>query len=647
MNSAIKTKLMKTRPKCKAITDHGTRCKSNAHKECGSIYCRKHRPEWIVEVNDEKALGVRRCGIHGCTGSGVKGLGVILAPDYERESCEDCRKRVAITDKKRRDSVIDRNKKLSDTDPKFKCCHECPLGTNMHPIEDMGVTFRGQISPRCKRHFERQQEYEGARIRPKRDYSEYLSREEVKQNKKQWLLDNPGNVYMYHAKYIRFKYGTNPALYKKIRADASALFRLKHPEVVEELKIKRKTNPYYAFQYYHYQADKRGIIFKLSIKEPDEFNNFYKLINSNCYYCNGKHDIYFNGIDRLDSSGGYTQDNTVPCCTMCNNMKNTLNVPTFILMCSHIVATNQLYPEAAFCEIVFNDYKTNGFSGYESSAESRHISFDINKDDFTKIQKRIKCYICGKPNVKGEHTNGIDRKNNDIGYLIDNCELCCGNCNYLKGKLCYDVFMEQCIKITKYNLDELDDLYGIWTPSKFHEKNTNKFAPDEINETMRLRKIKTFNKGILAMSEEELYQNAIKLQPNYGANRKKASIKPDQDSYNISIYDETGYDVYGYDQDGYDMLGYNAYGYDEDGFNIYGLDKTGYDQDGYDMLGYNAYGYDEDGFNIYGLDKTGYDQDGYDEYGYDKNGYNWDGYDKNGYNWDGYDWDGYDWIILE
>lgn len=29
----------------------------------------------------------------------------------------------------------------------------------------------------------------------------------------------------------------------------------------------------------------------------------------------------YNGVDRLDSSMGYTPDNCVPCCWECNNMK--------------------------------------------------------------------------------------------------------------------------------------------------------------------------------------------------------------------------------------------------------------------------------------------------------------------------------------
>lgn len=81
--------------------------------------------------------------------------------------------------------------------------------------------------------------------------------------------------------------------------------------------------------FYHYRrsASKRNLEWKLS-------KNLLKLlIFSNCFYCgqepnneksyNKKQNgvIIRNGIDRIDSKIGYTQDNCVPCCKMCNLMK--------------------------------------------------------------------------------------------------------------------------------------------------------------------------------------------------------------------------------------------------------------------------------------------------------------------------------------
>lgn len=60
---------------------------------------------------------------------------------------------------------------------------------------------------------------------------------------------------------------------------------------------------------------------------------FRKLTKLNCFYCgkepsqkqhrsksNGEY--IYNGLDRIDSSKGYTIDNVVPCCGRCNEAKN-------------------------------------------------------------------------------------------------------------------------------------------------------------------------------------------------------------------------------------------------------------------------------------------------------------------------------------
>ncbi len=67
------------------------------------------------------------------------------------------------------------------------------------------------------------------------------------------------------------------------------------------------------------------------------------LIQSDCHYCGGEpsnniglhREIRFTyqGIDRKDNSEGYTPDNVVPCCFLCNEMKKATNYDEFL---SHI-----------------------------------------------------------------------------------------------------------------------------------------------------------------------------------------------------------------------------------------------------------------------------------------------------------------------
>jgi hypothetical protein len=55
-------------------------------------------------------------------------------------------------------------------------------------------------------------------------------------------------------------------------------------------------------------------------------NEFNKLSSKNCYYCGVEG---LNGIDRLDSSIGYTKENCVPCCKHCNYAKGNLSMDHF------------------------------------------------------------------------------------------------------------------------------------------------------------------------------------------------------------------------------------------------------------------------------------------------------------------------------
>lgn len=95
---------------------------------------------------------------------------------------------------------------------------------------------------------------------------------------------------------------------------------------------KRFPNPIENFLFSEYKL--HGKKFELN------FNDFVKLVNSNCYYCdsnpcnlrttkNKKISKYFNGIDRVDNSEGYKLSNCVSCCSTCNYMKRNLTKEKF------------------------------------------------------------------------------------------------------------------------------------------------------------------------------------------------------------------------------------------------------------------------------------------------------------------------------
>lgn len=80
-------------------------------------------------------------------------------------------------------------------------------------------------------------------------------------------------------------------------------------------------------------ARRRNKEFKLSLED------YSRIIQLSCFYC-GKppHEyktkryygcVFINGIDRIDSSIGYINDNVVPCCKTCNSAKGELTQSQF------------------------------------------------------------------------------------------------------------------------------------------------------------------------------------------------------------------------------------------------------------------------------------------------------------------------------
>jgi hypothetical protein len=59
----------------------------------------------------------------------------------------------------------------------------------------------------------------------------------------------------------------------------------------------------------------RGVLFDL---DQDFYTEITKLP---CHYCSAPLPTHGIGIDRKDPKGGYTNDNVVPCCAVCNDAK--------------------------------------------------------------------------------------------------------------------------------------------------------------------------------------------------------------------------------------------------------------------------------------------------------------------------------------
>lgn len=98
------------------------------------------------------------------------------------------------------------------------------------------------------------------------------------------------------------------------------------------------------------------------------------------------------------------------------------------------------------------------YLSYKRGAVRRNIEFDIQLLLFEKMIKSS-CYYCDcDPSTKYKYTdlyyNGIDRLDNDKGYIESNVVTCCKTCNYAKKDMSRDEFLSWIERVYKHNFKE-------------------------------------------------------------------------------------------------------------------------------------------------------------------------------------------------
>lgn len=89
------------------------------------------------------------------------------------------------------------------------------------------------------------------------------------------------------------------------------------------------------YRSYQRNAEIRSLPFEIN---KDIFKN---LVTQKCFYCDafpisamkvGSGEFLYNGLDRVDNSAGYLQENVVTCCARCNRMKNRMSKDEFFTL---------------------------------------------------------------------------------------------------------------------------------------------------------------------------------------------------------------------------------------------------------------------------------------------------------------------------
>jgi hypothetical protein len=200
------------------------------------------------------------------------------------------------------------------------------------------------------------------------------------------------------------------------------------------------------------QAQKKRIIWSDNL--TDEI--CYKMMTSSCFYCGFISDETLNGIDRMDGMGSYEESNCVSCCKNCNFIKGSLDPITFINRCQHI--SKHFGGDGEYNNDIWADSKSVAYKSYLERASKKDLEFTLTKEQFSNLVN-ANCYYCYKINTD----IGVDRKDNSLGYITDNCVTCCGECNYMKGSLNDVEFINLCKGISKFCIEtdlQFDETIG-------------------------------------------------------------------------------------------------------------------------------------------------------------------------------------------
>lgn len=99
------------------------------------------------------------------------------------------------------------------------------------------------------------------------------------------------------------------------------------------------------------------------------------------------------------------------------------------------------------------------FRIYKHNAKKRKHSFELDRKSFIALTKQD-CHYCGCPpypthskSLRGEPFTGIDRVDNNLGYVLGNVVPCCYVCNIMKNDLDEENFLTHLQRI-------LDNVYN-------------------------------------------------------------------------------------------------------------------------------------------------------------------------------------------
>lgn len=140
-----------------------------------------------------------------------------------------------------------------------------------------------------------------------------------------------------------------------------------------------------------------------------------KLYKKNCYYCGvepssicklkgGYGHFIYNGIDRMDNEKGYVSDNCIPCCTLCNYLKNNMHISEFCKIINKI-------SENLKNKINMNDIDQLKLKQEELSKELLAVIYKISELQLKSSPDHV-YWLDGKEFLSKHEVTGLDIRMN-------------------------------------------------------------------------------------------------------------------------------------------------------------------------------------------------------------------------------------------
>lgn len=101
-------------------------------------------------------------------------------------------------------------------------------------------------------------------------------------------------------------------------------------------------------------------------------------------------------------------------------------------------------------------YLSRIYNTYVNNAKIKNLEWRIGKDVFLFLSQSDCAYCDIEPQVRGTHNghslsyNGLDRVDNNKGYVVPNVVPCCKKCNWMKNTYSREEFIDHCKKIVEH-----------------------------------------------------------------------------------------------------------------------------------------------------------------------------------------------------